>query len=43
MGTYKSVKLYVNDVLICTLPESNLEGTLTALRQKGIRNIRVEE
>lgn len=43
MGTYKSVKLYVNDVLICTLPMASLEGTLTALRSKGIRNIRVEE
>lgn len=43
MAIYKSVKLYVNDVLICTLPYSRLEGTLTALRQKGIRNVRVEE
>ena len=41
--TTKTVKLYVNDVLICTLPESNLEGMLTALRQKGYTNIRVEE
>lgn len=43
MAIYKSVKLYVNDVLICTLPYASLEGTLTALRQKGIRNVRVEE
>ena len=43
MAIYKSVKLYVNDVLICTLPMARLEGTLTALRSKGIRNIRVEE
>lgn len=43
MATYKSVKLYVNDVLICTLPHASVEGTLTALRQKGITNIRVEE
>lgn len=40
---YRPVKLYVDDVLVCTLPHSAVDGTVEALRKQGIINVRVEE
>ena len=40
---YRPVKLYVDDVFMCTLPHDRVEGTINALRKKGIINVRVEE
>ena len=39
----KAVKIYVDDVFTCAIPVARLEGMLTALRKKGIFNVRTIE
>jgi hypothetical protein len=34
----RTVKVYIDDVLHCTMPESGVEGLLIALKEKGITN-----
>jgi hypothetical protein len=35
------VKVYIDDVLHCTIPESGVEGLLIALKEKGITNVTI--
>lgn len=41
--THKSVRLYVDDVFICTIPINSVDGMISSLRDKGIKNVRVIE
>ena len=40
---YISVKVFVNDVFLCTMPEHRVEPMLNYLRGKGITNVTVKE
>ena len=42
-SVYVPVKLYVDGILICTMPKKNVDGLLKALKRKGISNVHVEE
>jgi hypothetical protein len=37
----RTVRVYIDDVLHCTMPESGVEGLLIALKEKGITNVTV--
>ena len=42
-SVYVPVKLYVDDILICTIHKASVGGLIQALNSKGIFNISVEE
>ena len=37
----RTVKVYIDDVLHCTIPESGVEGLLISLKGKGITNVTI--
>ena len=38
-----TVRLYIDDVFICTLPAKNVEGTIRALHKAGKYNVKVRD
>ena len=42
-SVYIPVKLYVDDILICTVHKASVDGLIQALHSKGIFNVHVEE
>ena len=38
-----TVKVFVHDVFLCTIPENKIEGMFAYLRRKGITNVTVRE
>lgn len=36
-----TVKVYINDVFHCTVPEQRVEGLLRHMKAKGFTNIRI--
>lgn len=39
----KCARLYVDDIFVCTMPLSMVDGMLKALHSKGTYNVRVKE
>ena len=39
----KSVRLYIDDVFICTVPMYRLEGTIRALHKAGKHNVKIRD
>ena len=42
-SVYVPVNVYVDDILLCTMPKKNMDGLLKTLKRKGIFNVHVEE
>lgn len=38
-----TVKVFVHDVFLCTIPEDKVEGMFAYLRRKGITNVTISE
>ena len=38
-----TVKVFVYDVFLCTIPENKVEGMFAYLRRKGITNVTISE
>ena len=38
-----TVKVFVHDVFLCTIPENKVEGMFAYLRRKGITNVTIRE
>ena len=38
-----TVKVFVHDVFLCTIPENKVEGMFAYLRRKGITNVTISE
>ena len=39
---YIPIKVYVNDILLCTVPKERVEGMLRHLKSKGLDNVTTE-
>ncbi len=42
-GVMNTVKVFVHDVFLCTIPENKVEGMFAYLRRKGITNVTIRE
>jgi hypothetical protein len=43
MGSvYIPVEVYVDKILLCTMPKKNVDGLLKTLKRKGIKNVDIK-